>query len=105
MELLPIKVACPVCGSENITYTCEPKCCFNHICDSCYSTFELATEVARRDLEISNFQPEERDPLAPTVACDRCKSVDVYALEDGDTLFCTSCHALLNLVLNSIKPR
>jgi hypothetical protein len=105
MELLPIKIACPVCGSENITYTCEPKCCFNHICDSCYSTFELATAIVGGDLEIGNFQPEEREPLAPTAACSRCEAVDVYALEASNTLVCASCHALLNLVFNSIKPR
>ncbi len=105
MELLPIKIACPVCGSENITYTCEPKCCFNHICDSCYSTFELATSIFGGDIETENFQLEERDSLAPTTACARCKSVDVYALKDSDTLVCASCHSLLNLVLDSIKPR
>ena len=105
MKLLPIKIACPVCSSENITYTCEPKCCFNHICDSCYSTFELATGVIGGDLEVEDFQPEERDPLTPTAACARCESIDVYALEGGDTLICVSCHARLNLVLDSIKPR
>jgi len=45
MKFLPLKVSCPVCGSQNITYTCEPKCCFNHICDSCYATFQLLTET------------------------------------------------------------
>ncbi len=105
MKLLTLKVICPVCGSENITYTCEPKCCFNHICDSCYTTFELSTEALEGELGIIDFQSEERDSLAPIVACAQCESLDVYSLENGNTLVCTSCHALLRLILDSIKPR
>src|ERR1700741_1510386 len=105
MKLLALKVICPVCGSKSVTYTCEPKCCFNHICDSCYTTFELTTSIAGGGLDIGDFQPEEKDSLAPTVACTRCESLDVYSLEDVNPLVCASCHALLRLVLHSVKPR
>ena len=46
----PLVVQCPSCGSSEITYTCEPKCCFNHICAACYTTFELFTEPLGRRL-------------------------------------------------------
>jgi hypothetical protein len=105
MKLLALKIICPVCGSESVTYTCEPKCCFNHICDSCYTTFELTTDIAGGELNIGDFQPEERDSLAPTVACARCEGLDVYSLEDNNTLVCVSCHALLSLAFNSVKSR
>ena len=50
MILRPLTIACPSCGSTDVTYTCEPKCCFNHICAACYTTFELATEALGRRL-------------------------------------------------------
>jgi len=57
-------------------------------------------------LEEIDIQTEERDPLAPTTACARCESLDVYMLEDGTSqdgkLVCASCHALLKLVIDSI---
>lgn len=106
MKFLPLKVSCPVCGSQNITYTCEPKCCFNHICDSCYATFQLLTETVGGVLEGIDIQTEGRDPLAPTTACAKCESLDVYMLEDGTSqggkLVCASCYSLLTLVIDSI---
>ncbi len=109
MKLLPLKVFCPLCGSQNITYTCEPKCCFNHICDSCYTTFQLLTETIGEELEDVEIPIEERDPLVPTTACAKCQSLDVYILEDersqGDKLVCASCHVILNLVIDSIDKK
>jgi transposase-like protein len=106
MKLLPLKIACPVCNSETITYTCEPKCCFNHICDSCYTTFQLLTETIGGDIGGMDIQIEEKDPLAPTTACAKCDSLNVYILKDktheDDRLVCASCNALLKLVIDSI---
>jgi hypothetical protein len=52
---------------------------------------------------------DERDCLAPTVACGRCESLDVYIVEDTDTslaqLVCVACHALLRLEFEAVEAR
>lgn len=109
MILRPLTIACPACGSTDVTYTCEPKCCFNHICAACYTTFELATEALGRTLGGLVAPETERDCLAPTVACAQCGSIDVYALGGADApaghLLCTTCHALLKLNVEGIEAR
>jgi hypothetical protein len=109
MALHPLRVQCPSCGSDAITYTCEPKCCFNHICATCYTTFELFTEPLDRTLRGMERPPEERDCLAPTVACASCESVNVYAIEQVEspqaTLLCLDCEALLRLGFAAIESR
>jgi hypothetical protein len=105
----PLQVPCPSCGSTDITYTCEPKCCFNHICAACYTTFELFTEPLGRTLTDVEKPRAERDCLAPTVACARCDSTEVYMVEpaDGaqDELVCAACHALLRLGFDAVESR
>jgi hypothetical protein len=104
-----LQVQCPSCGSSDITYTCEPQCCFTHICGACYTTFELFTEALGRDLSGVATPPRERDCLAPTVACAQCDSIEVYMLERvGDSsreLVCTACHALLRLLFAAVESR
>jgi hypothetical protein len=107
--LRPLTVECPRCGSADVTYTCEPTCCFNHICGACYTTFELATAAVGRDLRGLETPATERDCLAPTVACARCESLDVYLVEaegapTGD-LWCAACQALLRLSIEAIEAR
>lgn len=109
MALRPLSIQCPSCGSTEITYTCEPRCCFNHICATCYTTFELFTEPLDQTLTGLKKPSEERDCLAPTVACARCESVEVYVVErvggaQGE-LICTDCHTLLRLGFDAIEPR
>ena len=98
-----LALACPVCGSADITYSCEPKCCFNHVCADCRSTFEPATRVTGG--RVSSVEPP--DPLPectdPTVACAKCDSTRVYVLEDG-RLACAACGLLLELELTEICP-
>ena len=109
MLLHPLCVQCPSCGSGAITYTCEPKCCFNHICADCYTTFELITEALERSLTGAERPADERDCLAPTVACARCESIEVYALAQAEgpqpILFCTGCEAVLRLGFAAVEPR
>ena len=103
----PLVVQCPSCASPEITYTCEPKCCFNHICAACYTTFELFTEPTGRMLTGVVKPPQERDSLAPTVACAKCDSLAVYMMApEGSTrsaLICTDCHALLQLGFTAVE--
>jgi hypothetical protein len=103
----PLLVRCPSCSSSDITYTCEPKCCFNHICAACYTTFELFTEPLARVLADVEKPRQERDCLAPTVACAQCDSVEVYMIEPVDgaqsELVCADCHALLRLGFTAVE--
>jgi hypothetical protein len=109
MALYPLRVQCPSCGSNAITYTCEPKCCFNHICGACYTTFELFTEATDRSQAGTEKPIDERDCLAPTVACARCESIEVYAIEQAEgsqpVLICTDCGAILRLGFAAVESR
>ena len=105
----PLQVQCPSCGSGEITYTCEPKCCFNHICAVCYTTFELFTEPLGRTRTDLQLPSRQRDCLAATVACARCESVEVYMVPQAGgisgALVCVSCHALLRLGMDAVESR
>jgi hypothetical protein len=109
MALRLLSVRCPSCGSGEITYTCEPQCCFNHICAACYTTFELFTEPLDRTLTGLEKPIDARDSLAPTVACARCNSLEVYGIaQEGnaqDDLICTDCHAVLRLGFAGVESR
>jgi hypothetical protein len=105
----PLIVPCPSCGSYEITYTCEPKCCFNHICAGCYTTFELFTKPLGQKLGGIETPTQARDSLAPTVACAQCESLEVYMVtSDGGApgmLICIDCHGLLQLGFDAIESR
>jgi hypothetical protein len=105
----PLQVQCPSCGSGDITYTCEPECCFNHICAACYTTFELFTEPLGQTLTDLQTPSGERDCLAATVACARCNSVEIYTVSQADSvqgeLVCVACHALLRLGMGAVETR
>jgi len=109
MPLRPLTVACPACGSENVTYTCEPSCCFNHVCGDCYSSFELFTELLGDNPGAGQKPSQERDSLAPTVACARCESLDVFMVEEAASpsrpLVCAACQASLQLGFASVDVR
>jgi hypothetical protein len=92
-------VRCPECGSPDVVYSCEPKCCFNHVCAQCKSTFQLTTaKTGRTDssgAEVAN--PESGDP---TTSCCSCHSLRVGALSrepGGELLVCGDCRAVLAL--------
>lgn len=103
MTTRKLALACPVCGSADIVYSCEPKCCFNHVCTDCRSTFEPLTHPAGGKL--SGVVPPDPlpDSTEPTVACAKCESTRVYQLEDG-RLACAACGQLLDLELTEICP-
>jgi hypothetical protein len=109
MTLQLLRVLCPSCGSSDITYTCEPTCCFNHICAACYTTFELFTEPLGRTLPNLHVPLAQRDCLAPTVACAHCASIEVYMLPQVDEglaeLVCLGCGTLLRLGMDAVETR
>ena len=98
-----LSLACPVCQSPEVFYSCTPNCCFNHVCGECGATFEPVTHFAGGKLvgvEPPDPLPEASDP---TVACIKCDSTAVYALADG-RLACGKCGSLLALEITEIAP-
>jgi hypothetical protein len=98
-----LALACPVCGSSEVFYSCTPNCCFNHVCSECGTTFEPATVVAGGTA--SGIVPPDPLPEAtdPTVGCARCDSTEVYVV-DGDKLVCAKCGTLLKLEITEVAP-
>ena len=58
MTLIPISVVCPQCGSGEVFYSCNPTCCYNHVCNHCYTTFELETTRVGEVAEEFDVQPD-----------------------------------------------
>jgi hypothetical protein len=99
-------VRCPQCHGVGIVYSCEPKCCFNHVCADCRSTFELNTEKTGQTdaIVVENGEPESGDP---TTGCASCGSLRMAVLRSSDKetiLVCGACHALSKLVVDEFVP-
>ena len=105
MRLSPISIACPQCGSKDVIYSCQPTCCFNHVCNHCYTTFELETTKVG-ELQEAFAAPPDPDPSNPTAPCARCGEARVFAIADRQDpqYVCVSCKALLSLSLTEISP-
>ena len=103
MQTRKLVLACPVCRSGEVFYSCTPNCCFNHVCAGCGTTFEPVTTLAGGT--VSGVLPPDPvpEPGDPTVACARCESTDVYAIDDR-ALVCAGCGALLKLEITGIAP-
>jgi DNA-directed RNA polymerase subunit RPC12/RpoP len=98
-----LEVACPVCGSTQVFYTCTTDCCFNHVCGECGATFEPATRPAGGALSAIAPPDPPPDSTDPTAACARCHAPSVCMTEDG-AVACWKCGALLILELEEIHP-
>ena len=96
LQTRKVAMACPKCGSAAIVYSCEPKCCFNHVCSDCTTSFQPVTHATGARLTGLVRPDPPPDCTEPAVACEKCESVEVYALDDG-RLVCTSCGAVLRL--------
>ena len=106
MTLAPLSVLCPHCGSSEVVYSCKPECCFNHVCNDCYTTFELETTRVGEVKESFEI-PADPDPSAPTAPCARCGETKVFAIRDAASLLecvCVDCKALLKLGFTAIAP-
>jgi hypothetical protein len=98
-----LELACPVCESREVFYSCTPNCCFNHVCAECGTTFEPVTKATGGTL--SGVVPPDPLPEAadPTAACARCDSIAVYLTNDGAAV-CSKCGTLLAIELTEISP-
>lgn len=94
-------VRCPKCGGADVVYTCEPKCCFNHVCADCRASFELTTRSVQGKAPVRPEigLPESSDP---TVACAVCQGLRVYVTQDS-MLACADCGSVLKLAYESIS--
>ena len=109
MPLLSLKeiIRCPQCGGGEIIYSCEPKCCFNHVCADCRSTFELNTHKTGRFDHATAINAEEPQSGEPTTACASCENLKLAVLSsaDGETLLlCANCRAVSKLVVEEFVP-
>ena len=100
MKAQPLNIRCPRCGSGDVTYSCEPKCCFNHICADCLTSFQLLThELGRKLSHPVDIEPP--DSCAPTAACAVCRSLRLGVIEEAENnearIVCADCSALLRL--------
>ena len=110
MTLTPLAVSCPQCGSADIVYSCKPECCFNHVCNHCYTTFELETrKVGELNEEFAT--PPDPDPSGPTAPCARCGEARVFAIgqpaeapASSPQYVCAACKALLTLQVTEVTP-
>ncbi len=98
-------VRCPQCKSSDIVYSCEPKCCFNHVCAECRSTFELNT-VKTGESDPIWVENKEPDSSEPSTACASCGSLHLAVLrkEPEIVLVCGDCQALSKLVVEEFVP-
>jgi hypothetical protein len=98
-------VRCPQCNSADVVYSCEPKCCFNHVCAECRSTFELNTvKTGETDpIWVENKEPESGDA---TTGCASCGGLRVAVLrkEPDVILVCGECQGLSKLVVEEFVP-
>jgi transcription elongation factor Elf1 len=99
-------VRCPQCGSSDVVYSCEPKCCFNHVCAECRSTFELNTQ---KTAITDPTWPDAKEPDSSdaTTSCAHCGSLKVAVLKtspDETLIICGDCEAVSKLVIEEFVP-
>ena len=107
IESVPLRslkdvIRCPKCGSAEIVYSCEPKCCFNHVCADCRSTFEINTQKTGRFEPNSASDIGEPESSDPTTACASCESLRVAVLSSNENeilLVCGKCHAVSRMLI------
>ncbi len=100
IKLNLIAIKCPNCGSDGIVYSCEPDCCFNHVCAKCLTTFELATTAGDKSPMKSEYLLPDKEVTDPTTDCDACGSIEVYLLDadaSNENLVFADCSNLLTL--------
>src|SRR5690242_19251534 len=100
-------IRCPQCGSSDVIYSCEPKCCYNHVCADCRSTFELNTQKTGRfdhETAISVGEPQSGEPTTGCASCESLKVAVLSSSTDETLLLCDNCHAVSRLVVEEFVP-
>ncbi len=100
-------IRCPHCHGAEVVYSCEPKCCFNHVCADCRSTFEINTHKTGEFDRSSQFAFAEPESGEPTTGCAACESLNLAVLRSGAAetlLVCGKCRAVLKLAIEEFVP-
>jgi len=102
MKVTSLKIRCPKCGSGNVAYSCEPDCCFNHVCEDCLESFQLATRDLGSSITGLDGERCREDSCTPTARCAKCHGLDVCSACSDDavasTTVCLACGAVLELL-------
>ena len=100
-------IRCPKCGGAEIVYSCEPKCCFNHVCADCRSTFEINTQKTGEFDRTSPLAFAEPESGEPTTGCAVCESLKLAVLRSDASetlLVCGKCRAVVKLAIEEFVP-
>jgi hypothetical protein len=94
-------IKCPHCGGGEVVYSCEPKCCFNHVCADCRSTFEINTRKTGEFDQVAAALAEEPPSGDPTTGCAACECLKIAVVQRGDEtlVVCGKCGAVSKLVI------
>jgi transcription elongation factor Elf1 len=95
-------IRCPKCGGAEVIYSCEPKCCFNHVCADCRSTFEINTVKTGESVTAATITVEEPQSGEPTTCCASCESLRIAVLkseENQTLLLCGNCGAISKMMI------
>lgn len=94
-------ILCPKCGGSEIVYSCEPKCCFNHVCADCRSTFEINTVKTGEFDHSAALEFAEPESGDPTTACAACECLNIAVVGSGDDarIVCGKCRAVSKVVI------
>ena len=103
VDLIAIRAACPVCGSDDVVYTCTPNCCFNHVCGTCRASWQLRTRLVDVAAPAVRAPETEYDTSFPTAPCVRCQGL-VWQIDGRNELWCPTCAVVLSLVVDSVQP-
>jgi len=102
--LVPIAARCPVCGSDDVVYSCNPHCCFNHVCGACRASWQHRTAVANVVAAPAGLEStDEYDTAYPAAPCAGCNGL-VFQIESTDLLWCTTCRRSLRLECTDVQP-
>ncbi len=102
-SFLALDPQCPQCGAAKIVYSCEPRCCFNHVCSACRASFQLQTLATGTKLAAELFTSPLPvvDSCMPTAACANCESLKVYQMLSAEhqqpIITCSDCYTVLEL--------
>ena len=99
-------IRCPKCGGSEIVYSCEPKCCFNHVCADCRSTFEINTVKTDEFDQSPGLRFAEPESGEATTACAACESLNIAVLGSGEDvrIVCGKCGAVSKVLIEEFVP-
>jgi hypothetical protein len=101
--LVAIAARCPLCGSADVIYSCNPHCCFNHVCGDCRASWQHRTTALPSAAEVSVAPADaDYDTAFPAAPCAGCGGL-VFRIEGTDTLYCPACRRSLRLECTDVQ--